>query len=1106
VTVGHSYRNDVSRPLREIPAKPVKPSGEREASANPLIGRLRRNAPDAARQSTYPKASMPSPNFTFEGIDFPGVSCFCFPPDTNGEVGLDQYVQIVNTGIDVFDKADGTELLGGAVDITTLWSGFGGVCENSGFGDPVVLYDQLANRWVVTQFAGSSIPTDECVAVSQTSDATGSYNRYGFHLGSNFFDYPKLGVWPDAYYMSENVFNAAGTAFLGPQPFAFDRSAMLAGDPATFITTGITNGDTEGPYLPADLDGSTLPPANAPDPFVEWPQDGTYKVYRFHVDWATPADSTFTLAGAPAAAAFTQLCPTTANCVPQLGTTAGLDSLGDRLMFRAAYRNVGGHESLVANYTVNSAGHAAVRWFELRSVTSGAPTKQQESTYDPDTTWRWMGSAAMDNDGDLAVGYSASSAAIHPQIRWAGRLVGDPANTLGQGEAHMFDGLGSQTNSSFFRWGDYSDMTVDPVDDCTFWYTQEYYAVTTNVDWRTRVGNFSFPSCTPRTGASVSIAKSADAPEVFEGDQIGYTVELVNSGPDDATGLTVTDNLPSGTGINWALDAAGSSSGWSVTGPVGSQVITYTPTTLAGSTATHAHVVSNTTADSCGVYDNTASFTTGNDGSGNATASTTVGCVTIDKAADAPSVAVGNPIGFTVTLDNVGNVTATGLMFTDGLPSGTGINWTLDAGGSDAGWSVTGSPGNQHLVYAPTTLASGSTTAHVVSSTSSGSCGVYNNTASFTTDNSGSDSDSASTQVSGCVNCSLNEGFDDISALPDWFMQNNSQPLGVTDWFQGNDGVFPAQSGDPTAYIGANYNNTSGTGTISNWLLTPLLSLHDGNQFIFWTRKADEEDPNFFPDRLQVRMSTNGASTNVGTTATDVGDFTHLLLDINPTYTINGYPFVWTRYAVTVSGAGASVTGRLAFRYFVENGGPAGANSDYIGIDTASFDCNSTPPPPPPPPPPPAFRTLNVFKGGAGVGTVTSSPAGINCGPVCTAQFANGTSVTLTESPSSSSKFTGWSGDCSGTATTCVLSMTADHTVTATFAKKPKCKVPKVVGLTLAKAKATIRKAHCGVGKITKKFSSRKKKGHVLSQRPKPGKTVPAGSKVGLTVGKGPKH
>jgi len=208
-----------------------------------------------------------------------------------------------------------------------------------------VMYDQIANRWVITQFAGVSVPTDECIAVSTTSDATGSYNRYGFHLGSNFFDYPHLGVWPDAYYMSMNVFNAAGTAFLGPQPFAFDRAKMLAGQPATFVTTGITGGATEEVYLPADLDGSNLPPAGAPASFVEFPGGGSFRVFHFHVDFVNPLNSTFTLFGSPASAAFT----VRSTSVPQLGST-GLDAIGDRLMFRVATRFFAdGHESAVGN-------------------------------------------------------------------------------------------------------------------------------------------------------------------------------------------------------------------------------------------------------------------------------------------------------------------------------------------------------------------------------------------------------------------------------------------------------------------------------------------------------------------------------------------------------------------------------------------------------------------------------------------------------------------------------------------------------------------------------------------------------------------------------------
>jgi hypothetical protein len=498
VTVGRSVHNDTSRPLREMPQLPLEFKPEREANENPRIGHPHKDVPDEAAQrfpflNTVSSATMPTALLNFDGIPFPGVACNCAPPDTNGEVGATQYVQIVNEGFQVFNKATGASQLGPS-GIATLWGGFGGVCQNNGNGDPVVLYDQIANRWIISQFAGVSVPTDECIAVSTTSDATGSYNRYDFHLGSNFFDYPKLSVWPDAYYMSMNVFNSTGTAFLGPQPFAFDRSKMLAGQPATFVTTGVTGGSSEDVYLPADLDGSTLPPAGAPATFVEFPGGGAYRVFHFHVDFATPANSSFTLFASPVSAGFTQLCAVTRSCVPQSGTTSRLDAIADRLMFRLAYRNFGDHESVVGNFTVSSSSVAGVRWFELRNVTAGPVTVFQQSTYQPDTTWRWMGSAAMDQQGNLAIGFSASSGTIFPQIRYNGRLAGDPLNLLTQGESTLFAGTGSQTGTSS-RWGDYSDLTVDPVDDCTFWYTNEYYATTTSFNWRTRIGSFKFAGC-----------------------------------------------------------------------------------------------------------------------------------------------------------------------------------------------------------------------------------------------------------------------------------------------------------------------------------------------------------------------------------------------------------------------------------------------------------------------------------------------------------------------------------------------------------------------------------------------------------------------------------
>src|SRR5882762_8469702 len=508
VWVGASYHNDVSPPLRDMPTwneSDLRRGVDREANENPKVPYRHINSFDPVVQNWDASVfggrgpNIPVPIRTFDGIPFPGVGCSCAPPDPNGAVGLTQYVQIVNEGYQVFDKATGNSVLG-PNSISSIWSGFGGVCQNNGSGDPVVLYDHLANRWLISQFAGASTITDECVAISTTSDATGSYNRYGFHLGTNFFDYPHLSVWPDAYYMSMNVFNASGTTYLGPQPFAFDRTKMLAGQPATFVTVPALGGSVDA-FLPADLDGSTLPPAGAPNTFVGFPGQASspnYTTYHFHVDFVTPANSTFTTFANPPAAGFTALCPTSRACVPQNGVTSSnyLDGIGDRLMFRLAYRNFGDHESVVGTYTVSSGGVGGLRWFELRNVTSGPVTVYQESTYQPDTTWRWMASAAMDGQGNLAIGFSASSSSIHPQLRYAGRLATDPINALTQGEAHLYDGAGSQTGSGN-RWGDYSSLTIDPVDDATFWYTNEYYSSTTSYNWRTRIGSFKLATGTP---------------------------------------------------------------------------------------------------------------------------------------------------------------------------------------------------------------------------------------------------------------------------------------------------------------------------------------------------------------------------------------------------------------------------------------------------------------------------------------------------------------------------------------------------------------------------------------------------------------------------------
>src|ERR1041384_25984 len=594
---GFSYKNDVSPRLRDMTQLPIVQKPEHEAALNPKLPHNHADQPDPVVQNFLVPDAMPATLLNFAGIPFPGVACNCAPPDTNGEVGLTQYVQIVNEGFQVFNKSTGASVFGPA-GITTIWSGFGGVCQNNGHGDPVVIYDQIANRWVISQFAGVSVPTDECIAVSTTSDATGSYNRYGFHLGSNFFDYPKIGMWPAAsnngYYMSDNVFNSAGTAFLGTQAFAFDRAAMLAGAVAAFVTPGPTpGGSANEAFLPADLDGSTLP--SGPCPFVEFPDGGngnTYRTWLFHPDFVTPANSTFVQRASPAAAPYTALCSGTRTCVPQPAGT-NLDGIGDRLMHRLPYRIIGGVERIVGNYTVSSGGVAGIRWFELRNVTSGVESVFQQSTYQPDTTWRWMGSIAQDQSGDIALGFSASSTSVFPSVRSAGRLAGDPANTLAQGETNMFTGLGSQSGTSS-RWGDYSAMSIDPVDDCTFWYTQEYYpSGTTSFNWRTRIASFKFPGCGGAVTNDFSISANPTSLSLGPGNSGTSTISTaVISGSAETVALTVS-GTPAGASASLSptsVTAGGSSTLTVNAGTAAAGTYTLTITGTAAS-ATHSTTV-----------------------------------------------------------------------------------------------------------------------------------------------------------------------------------------------------------------------------------------------------------------------------------------------------------------------------------------------------------------------------------------------------------------------------------------------------------------------------------------------------------------------------------
>lgn len=517
-------RHGVSRPLRDIPPA-ASPAGVMRVVPNRMIPRPPLTASALASrdddddfiatdgvQTFFGAMAMPSTSVNFEGMGagLGGFTVHYAPPDTTGEVGPNHYVQMVNTEIAVFNKTTGAQILTHE-PINTIWTGFGGDCETDGGafggdGDPTVNYDQIADRWVIAQFAVEGATNKECVAVSKNGDPTGEYWLYEFDFGStDFNDYPKLAVWPDAYYATYNMFGNTARGVV----CAMDRTNMLAGSAAT---QQCFDDDGDGGLLAADLDGSTLPPGGSPEFVMQmsWNNFNTttanlsgLKLWKFHVDFATPGNTTFTGPTIVGSTVYGLACATRSRgaCIKEPNTTQKLESLNDRLMNRLAYRNFGTHESLVANHAARlgaKPGNAktGIHWYEIRDP-NGTPTIFQEQTYAPDkTTARWMGSIAMDKLGDIAMGFSVSNkkAMVFPGIRYTGRLVGDIAGQMTQGEAVMQNGTGSQ-NFGLARWGDYAGMTVDPADDCTFWFTTEYIAASGSFNWHTRIASFKFPGC-----------------------------------------------------------------------------------------------------------------------------------------------------------------------------------------------------------------------------------------------------------------------------------------------------------------------------------------------------------------------------------------------------------------------------------------------------------------------------------------------------------------------------------------------------------------------------------------------------------------------------------
>ena len=477
--------------------------------------------PAAARKTAA--ASALSPLLSFEGLsnqdNFNIYGGRVNPPDPNGEVGPNDYVEMINLAFAVYSKA-GTLLLG-PVPIGSLWSGFPVTDCAGASGDPVVLYDQKADRWLLSQFTSQGPNYWNCVAISQTGDPTGAYYRYAFSTGVNFPDYPKYSVWRDSYIITTREFGP--TVEYGIGVYGLERNKMIEGDPNARVVSYFLDGNAPGMLplvgdglLPPDIDGFTQP--MDPAPLVGTQDDGAgygatfdaVNIWEFDVKWRSTPTSSIALKTQLPTAPFDSIfpcAPTSRDCLPQPGIVNPaqyLDILSyrQRPTFRLAYRNLPKYDAMVTNQSVEAApGVAGVRWYEIhRDTKTDTYSIYQQGTYAPgDGVHRWMGSAAMDRKGDIALGYSVVNGTnVYPGIRYTGRLAGDPLGQMTLGEGTIINGSGVQTTTNS-RWGDYTDLTVDPTDDCTFWYVNEYYTAagqaSSTAGWQTRIAAFRLPGC-----------------------------------------------------------------------------------------------------------------------------------------------------------------------------------------------------------------------------------------------------------------------------------------------------------------------------------------------------------------------------------------------------------------------------------------------------------------------------------------------------------------------------------------------------------------------------------------------------------------------------------
>ncbi len=738
ITVMRELDHETSPPLDKIPTLPPQAGPTRVIPIHLTHGPFAphtEKADSVLQTGTLSSTAVSgtSQNFLGVGTGFKGpngtYSVTSIPPDTNGAAGLTQYVQWVNTSLAVFDKATGNPVAGPTAG-NALFSSLGGPCASNNSGDPVAQYDKAANRWVLMQPVFRS-PYALCIAVSTTSDATGSYYLYAFSIPGRIFpDYPKLGVWTDGYYVTYNQFK--GNSFNGPAACVLDRSNMLLGNAAT-MQCDTSIGTQYGSMLPGDLDGSAAPPAGAGDYFLNLgANSASLDLWQMHVDWSNSANSYLSGPTVISVAPFTEACGG-GTCIPQTGTSQQLDSLGDRLMNRLSYRNFGSYESLLVDHSVDTgSGNSGVRWYELRETTPGGGFGLfQQGTYAPDSSYRWMGSIAQDKDGDIAVGYSVSSPSMSPTIAIAGRVPSDTAGSLEPETDILAVKHGSQTNYS--RWGDYSSMSIDPADDCTFWYTTEYQPVT-GYFWSTRIASFSFPGCTGGSSLTVS-SVGLSSSSVEGGTVVTGTVTLSATAPSGGASVTLSSSNQSAATVSGSVTVPSGST--STTFPVTTYPVTTTSSAVIsasyGTSSANATLTVNPPASSITVSSlslNPSSLVGGNTSQGTVTltsAAPSGGASVSLSSSNASAASV--PASVTVA---AGSTSATFNVTTSTVSTSTDVTITASYNSSNAGailtvnppaagdFSISASPGN-------VTLRGGGTATYNISiSSSNGYTGTVN--------------------------------------------------------------------------------------------------------------------------------------------------------------------------------------------------------------------------------------------------------------------------------------------------------------------------------------------------------------------------------------------